>query len=109
MARDRMTQLELFRRTANGRLAEVFGAVSSKFIESDVTMRTIGLRRMAEQQWAVTGEGRMHDMFEGYSAGVNHYLSSCAADSCVRRAALSCCSARGLPRGRRSTRSRCCG
>ncbi|MBK7864604.1 MAG: penicillin acylase family protein [Archangiaceae bacterium] len=75
MARDRMAQLELFRRTANGRLAEVFGTVSSKFIESDVTMRTIGLRRMGQLLWERCDDRRMRELFEGYAAGVNQYLA----------------------------------
>jgi penicillin amidase len=74
MARDRLTQMELFRRTASGRLAERFGAISDQFLANDITMRTIGLRRIAEQLWAQTPDGRTRDMLEGYAEGVNRYI-----------------------------------
>ncbi len=74
-ARERMPQLELFRRMANGELAEAFGAVSEQFVESDVTLRTLGLRRVADAMWAETPPGRSRDLLEGYADGVNAYLA----------------------------------
>ena len=74
-AQQRMPQLELFRRTASGRLAERFGAISEQFMESDITMRTLGLRRVAEAMWTELPKGRARDVLEGYAAGVNLHLA----------------------------------
>ena len=49
VARDRSVQLELIRRTAEGRTAEVFGNVSAGLIDDDITQRTIGLTRVAQK------------------------------------------------------------
>jgi penicillin G amidase len=49
MAADRGGQLEIARRLATGRLAEVFGAADPGQIDSDITMRTIGLARTAQK------------------------------------------------------------
>lgn len=75
IARERMPQLELFRRIANGELAEALGAVSAKFVESDVTMRTLGLRHVAAEMWERTAPGRSRELLEGYAAGVNRHLA----------------------------------
>ena len=37
-------------------------------------MRTLGLRRVAEQMWAETPPGRSRDVLDGFAAGVNLYL-----------------------------------
>ncbi len=74
-ARERMPQLELFRRTANGELAEAFGFLADDFLESDILMRTLGLRRVAARMWEQTPPGRSRELLEGYAAGVNLWLS----------------------------------
>ena len=51
MARDRAVQLELLRRTAFGRVAEILGDDSPQTIDQDIVMRTLGLRNVAEQEW----------------------------------------------------------
>lgn len=48
MARDRGYQLEIARRLATGRLAELFAEADAGQIEDDITMRTIGLHRAAK-------------------------------------------------------------
>jgi penicillin amidase len=48
VARDRTAQLELIRRTATGRMAEVFGDTAPSLIDSDIAMRTVGLARAAK-------------------------------------------------------------
>lgn len=47
-ARDRTAQLELIRRTATGRLAEILGDAAPGLIDDDIAMRTVGLARTAK-------------------------------------------------------------
>ena len=47
-ARDRLFQMDMLRRQASGTLAELVGPAA---LESDVQLRTIGLRRAAERSW----------------------------------------------------------
>lgn len=52
VARDRTAQLELIRRTATGRMAEVFGDTIPSLIDSDIAMRNVGLARTAKAMLA---------------------------------------------------------
>ncbi|HKY21004.1 MAG TPA: penicillin acylase family protein [Vicinamibacterales bacterium] len=66
-ARDRLWQMELYRRSASGRLSELLGEAT---IVIDRRFLTLGLRRAAELEWQrTTPHVRM--AFEHYSAGVN--------------------------------------
>lgn len=70
-AQDRMWQLELERRTAAGRLSEVFGRET---IPQDAWMRALGLYEAAEQSWSrLSPEAR--DSLTAYAAGVNAWLA----------------------------------
>ena len=75
-ANDRMTQLELGRRAAAGRLSEVFGEAT---LEIDVEARTLRLRRAAEATWERLG-AESRAWFEAYAAGVNAWLASRGSD-----------------------------
>jgi penicillin G amidase len=66
-AQDRLWQLELGRRTVDGRLAEVLGPPG---LPADKLLRTLGLRRAAERSWALV-EGEARALAEAYAAGVN--------------------------------------
>lgn len=70
-AQERLWQLELFRRVAEGRLAEVFG---ENMLDSDRFLRTVGIWRAA-----AANESRLDDAtragLEAYAAGVNRYIS----------------------------------
>jgi penicillin amidase len=69
-AQERLWQMELFRRVAQGRLAEVLG---SGLTSTDRFLRTIGLWRAAgAQEAALSAESRR--MLEAYVAGVNAWL-----------------------------------
>lgn len=73
-ASERMWQMELQRRLAQGRLSELFGA---GMVPNDRWMRTLGLRRAAEDAWRTTGaEGRV--ALEAYAEGVNAWLDTVA-------------------------------
>ena len=74
-ADDRMTQLELGRRLASGRLAELVG---ERAVAIDRRFRTLRLRRTAERLWAAAGvESRT--WLEAYARGVNARLAEMAA------------------------------
>lgn len=76
MCRDRGVQLELARREATGRLAEVAhqrpGAV-----EGDLWIRLLGLPEVAEASWAETPASAADGQaLLGFSAGVNAFLEA---------------------------------
>jgi penicillin G amidase len=69
-AQDRLFQMEMFRRVADGRLAEILGP---DLVESDRFLRTVGLGRAAgESERLLTAEERM--LLEAYADGVNGWL-----------------------------------
>lgn len=71
-AQDRLWQLEMNRRIANGRLAEIVGASG---LETDRFLRTLGIRRTAEAIFAnLDGETRV--LLAAYARGVNAYLAT---------------------------------
>ncbi len=69
-ARDRMFQMELLRRAASGRLAELFGA---RALPIDRQMRTLGLARRAEADYP-TLPADARAMLEAYTRGVNAWI-----------------------------------
>ncbi|HRP94998.1 MAG TPA: penicillin acylase family protein [Rhodocyclaceae bacterium] len=75
-ANDRMTQLELGRRAAAGRLSEVFGRAT---LEADIEARTLRLRRTAEATWNVM-EAESRQWLIAYSQGVNAWLAHRGGD-----------------------------
>jgi penicillin G amidase len=66
-AQDRLWQLELYRRFAAGRLAEVGGGEA---LRTDRFVRTLGLRREALREETGLGD-RLRAAMEAYAAGVN--------------------------------------
>ena len=69
-----MLQMELVRRAAAGRLAEILG---SDWIEHDKRARIIGLHRHA-QRVAEHLAPDTREALEAYAAGINHYLRTAA-------------------------------
>ncbi len=70
VARDRHVQLDFLRRLASGRIAELLGGLDASLVEGDIAFRHIGLRRVAEAQWA-TADGEVREVLEAFTAGVN--------------------------------------
>ena len=70
VARERMWQMDLMRRLADGRLAEVFGP---KALAADRLFRTIGLGTDARRALADL-EPSYRGLLEAYARGVNAYL-----------------------------------
>ncbi|PHK96841.1 penicillin acylase family protein [Pseudoroseomonas rhizosphaerae] len=71
-ARDRMFQMELMRRNASGRLAEIAGRVALRL---DRFHRTLGLRQRAEADLAALPPGT-RAMLEAYAEGVNAWIAA---------------------------------
>jgi penicillin amidase len=69
-AQDRLWQMELNRRTASGRLSELFG---ERTLRTDRFLRTLGLRRAAELEWNLLSEDTKSAL-RSYAAGVNAFL-----------------------------------
>jgi penicillin amidase len=65
--RDRLWQMELYRRAASGRLSELLGEAT---IAIDQRFLTLGLRYAAEREWDRT-PANVRTAFESYVAGVN--------------------------------------
>ena len=70
-AADRMFQMELRRRAAEGRLAEVFGASA---IALDREARLYGYAALARRDWDLLGENERVTL-EAYADGVNAFLA----------------------------------
>ena len=71
-AQDRLWQMEMMRRLGAGRLAEVAGA---KALASDRFMRTLGIQRLAEKQYAAL-HGDVQRALDAYAAGVNAWVGA---------------------------------
>ncbi|MHB1415572.1 MAG: penicillin acylase family protein [Chloroflexota bacterium] len=70
-AQDRLWQMETNRRTAWGRLSEVFGEAG---LEADLLFRSMGLGRVAQaEEQALDGETRA--ILQAYADGVNAYVA----------------------------------
>jgi penicillin amidase len=70
-AQDRLWQMEINRRTATGRLSELFGAVA---LDTDRTARTFGFHRLGQVDWERC-DGGIRQATTAYADGVNAYLS----------------------------------
>lgn len=75
-AQDRLWQMDLFRRTARGELAEVLGAGPNNVaVEQDKLHRTYGFAQVAEAEFA-NASPRARAVLEAYARGVNAYAAS---------------------------------
>ncbi|WP_342026021.1 penicillin acylase family protein [Cytobacillus pseudoceanisediminis] len=70
-AQDRIFQMEIMRRTASGRMAEVTTQGDSLYM--DKLFRTLQLRRMAEESLDILSSETRANL-ESYSAGINAYI-----------------------------------
>jgi len=75
-AQDRLWQMDLFRRTARGELAEILGAGPNNIaIDQDKLHRTYGFAQASEAEFA-NASPQTRTMLEAYARGVNAYASS---------------------------------
>jgi len=71
-AQDRLFQMDLSRRLAQGELAEIFG---ERALKLDIESRTLGLPQVLERAAAASDE-QGHRFMDAYSRGVNAYIST---------------------------------
>jgi penicillin amidase len=72
MAADRLFQMDYLRRKASGRLSEVLGPEA---VEADRIARTVGLRQIAEAEWA-TLSPETRALVEAFARGVNALIEA---------------------------------
>lgn len=70
-ARDRLWQMELYRRAASGRLSEILG---ERTVRIDRRFATLQLRKAAEEEWR-TSPSLVRDALTRYAAGVNAQMA----------------------------------
>ncbi|MCP4423270.1 MAG: penicillin acylase family protein, partial [Chloroflexi bacterium] len=70
-AQDRLWQMELNRRTAHGRLSELFGELA---LDTDRATRTFGFNRLGQADWDNAGE-ELRQAMVAYADGVNAFLN----------------------------------
>lgn len=70
-AQDRLFQMEINRRTAQGRLSELFGEMA---LDTDRTVRTFGFNRLGQVDWDNV-QDELRSGILAYTAGVNAYLA----------------------------------
>lgn len=68
---DRLWQLELQRRTASGRLAEIFGPMA---LEADRFLRRLGMHRAAAAEWEQL-DPEERELLDAYCRGVNEAMA----------------------------------
>jgi penicillin amidase len=81
-AQDRLWQMTLMRRTAQGRLSELFG---SRTVETDKLLRRLDIYPRAVQS-VEAQDDRTRDALDAYSAGVNARIAEINRDSLGRGA-----------------------
>lgn len=69
-AQDRFWQMDFWRHIGSGRLSEMFGESQ---VETDVFLRTLGWRRVAEAEWQNL-DPTSREILNAYAEGVNSYL-----------------------------------
>ncbi len=69
-AQERLFQMELNRRTSQGRLSELFGELA---LDTDRAVRTFGFNRLAKVDWA-NAETQTKEAILAYTQGINAYL-----------------------------------
>ncbi len=69
-AQDRFWEMDVRRHVTSGRLAELFGVEQ---VKTDAFLRTLGWRRVAEQEWAAL-PADVRGYLQAYADGVNAWL-----------------------------------
>lgn len=69
-AADRLWQMDILRRKAEGRMSEVLG---EKFVEFDKLMKRIDIRSIAAEAYA-RADAKTKSLLRFYSAGINKYM-----------------------------------
>src|SRR5215217_403841 len=81
VAQDRLWQLELNRRAARGRLAELFGpGAGNSFVNADRAARTTGYTDAELDAQFATLTAEEQEIFDAYLGGINRYIGEAALD-----------------------------
>lgn len=77
-ARDRLGQMEFYRRISTGTLSELLGDLNSEPIAIDTMFRMLGLERSAKKYWEENydPENEAYVVVESFSAGVNAFIDA---------------------------------
>ena len=74
VAKDRTVYLELVRRFAEGRTADLLGDADPTLIDRDITMRTIGLARVAKETYdALPAGSELRQWLDAYADGITQF------------------------------------
>ncbi len=80
-ASDRLWQMDLFRRTERGQLAEILTAGPNNIaLEQDKQHRTLGFAQVAEAEYA-QASAKSRALLDAYSNGVNAYIATLDANN----------------------------
>ncbi len=75
MARDRFPQMEIVRRQVTGRLTEFLGAVTVDPLNSDISARALGFKRVADKIYdSYAPEDEVKAALDAFAAGINIYI-----------------------------------
>lgn len=74
-ARDRLVQMELFRRNASGTLADIIGTVSPTIFDGDIAARVVGHRRTAQAIWDAETDPTVRAMLTAHAEGITAYIT----------------------------------
>ncbi len=77
VASDRLWQMELYRRTARGTMAEVFGP---SYLENDIFMRTAGYSEQELEAAFAAMDADSKTVLQGYVDGINARIAELAED-----------------------------
>jgi penicillin amidase len=72
-AQDRLWQMEMNRRIAQGRLSEIFGKIA---LDSDRVLRTLGFNRLGKSDWEKFKDKDTGVIGEAFCAGVNAFIQN---------------------------------
>jgi penicillin amidase len=75
MAKDRLWGMDFYRRQAKGQLSEIFSIFEPEIIETDYSLRAIGLYRIAERDWPSLTQ-KTKDYFQYFAEGVNIFIEN---------------------------------
>lgn len=84
MAHDRLPQMDLLRRYATGRLAELYGEADPSVIDTDLVMRLHRIEHFAElslQALDPNADRELLEALDGFARGVTQYISDVRDDT----------------------------
>lgn len=75
MARERLWQMDFYRREAEGNLSQIFYSYDSSILQVDYSLRALGLYRIAARDWS-TFDKNTTDFYQEFVDGVNLFIKN---------------------------------